>query len=135
MRFLIVFLLIICIPTVPPVQNQETYTPVFDGENAFTYLTAQCDFGYRPPGSDNLSLCRQYITETLETMGWILEIQNFTYRDTECANIIATSNGVNNASIILGAHYDTRPLADNDPNPANRNTPVMGANDGASGVA
>ncbi|MGY5854417.1 MAG: M28 family peptidase [Candidatus Thorarchaeota archaeon] len=135
MRALILLLLIICVPVGQPVQNQVTHTLNFDGNNAFTYLTAQCDFGYRPPGSDNLSLCRQYIAETLESMGWIVKIQNFTYRDTECANIIATINDYYNSSIILGAHYDTRPLADNDPNPANRNIPVLGANDGASGVA
>jgi Zn-dependent M28 family amino/carboxypeptidase len=36
---------------------------------------------------------------------------------------------------IIGAHYDTRLLADNDPNTNLRTRPVPGANDGASGVA
>lgn len=37
--------------------------------------------------------------------------------------------------IILGAHYDSRILADHDPNIQNQKLPVPGANDGASGVS
>ena len=55
--------------------------------------------------------------------------------DTECYNIIATWNETANSSIILGAHYDTRPEADADPDPLNRTKPILGANDGASGTA
>jgi Zn-dependent M28 family amino/carboxypeptidase len=36
--------------------------------------------------------------------------------------------------VILGAHYDTRPFADNDP-PETQAQHILGANDGASGVA
>jgi Zn-dependent M28 family amino/carboxypeptidase len=36
--------------------------------------------------------------------------------------------------IIIGAHYDTRIYADNDPDPAHRHDPVMGADDAGSGV-
>ncbi len=37
--------------------------------------------------------------------------------------------------VVLGAHYDTRPNPDEDPDPAKRKQPFIGANDGASGVA
>jgi hypothetical protein len=114
---------------------QTTHTPIFDGENAYTYLTGQCDFGPRPPGSDNLSLCRAYISSLLENFGWTVNLQNFTYRSTSCANIIATWPGAPNTTVLLGAHYDTRPEASADPDPINRTKPILGANDGASGVA
>lgn len=131
--FLITILLVGQIVTYVPLQNN--HTPLFDGENAYTYLSDQCDFGTRPPGSDNLSMCRNYIRDILETHGWTVTFQNFTYLAVECSNLIATWQSNDRSSIILGAHYDTRPLADQDPAPLNRTKPVMGANDAASGVA
>jgi glutaminyl-peptide cyclotransferase len=114
---------------------QITHTPLFDGDSAFDYLVGQCSFGPRPPGSENLTLCRLYISETLASFGWNITLQNFTYRETPCTNIIATWALSTNASIIIGAHYDTRPQATSDPSPQNRTKPILGANDGASGAA
>jgi Zn-dependent M28 family amino/carboxypeptidase len=37
--------------------------------------------------------------------------------------------------VILGAHYDTRKIAEKDPDPEKRDQPIPGANDGASGCA
>ncbi len=50
-------------------------------------------------------------------------------------NIIGNFNVGASKRILLAAHYDTRPVADMDPDPVNRLTPIIGANDGASGVA
>ncbi len=111
------------------------HTPLFDGDSAFVHLEAQCAFGPRPPGSDNLTQCRRYIADMLVSFGWEVRFQNFTYLGTNCSNIIAYIENPNTAPLVLGAHYDTRPLADNDPSPSNRTYPVLGANDGASGVA
>ncbi|MBN2229335.1 MAG: M28 family peptidase [Candidatus Thorarchaeota archaeon] len=117
------------------VTGQITHVPLFDGENAYTYLVDQCDFGPRPPGSENLSLCAGYIAVTLESFGWNITYQNFTYQETACSNLIATWNATENASLVFGAHYDTRPEATSDPDPLNRTKPILGANDGASGTA
>jgi glutaminyl-peptide cyclotransferase len=114
---------------------QITHTPLFDGDSAFEYLVGQCSFGPRPPGSENLTLCRLYIYETLTSFGWNITYQNFTYRETTCTNIIATWASSTNTSIIIGAHYDTRPQATSDPDPLNRTKPILGANDGGSGTA
>lgn len=114
---------------------QTTHIPTFDGDNAYDYLLEQCSFGPRPPGSENLTLCRLYISETIESFGWNVTLQNFTYRETICTNIIATWNSSINTSIILGAHYDTRPEASRDSDPLNRTRPILGANDGGSGTA
>ncbi len=118
-----------------PQTTQSSHILAFDGENAMDYLVQQCDFGSRPPGSDNLTQCKTYIAVTLESFGWDVTLQNFTYLEVECSNIIATWPDAEQPSYILGAHYDTRPRADRDPEPANWMTPIIGANDGASGVA
>jgi Zn-dependent M28 family amino/carboxypeptidase len=69
------------------------------------------------------------IAETFESFGWGVEFQNFTHNNTECVNIIMKWASENNAPLILGAHYDTRPPGPSDPGSG------VGANDGASGVA
>ena len=129
-----VVLLVILALSVIPINAQVVHTPIFDGESAYDFLTGQCDFGPRPPGSENLSQCRTYIVETLESFNWTVSIQNFTYMETACANIIATWSGTTDSPIVLGAHYDTRPNATSD-SLSNRSLPIMGANDGASGTA
>jgi glutaminyl-peptide cyclotransferase len=131
-----IFLLIILIsPFIQLTYLREEYDPLFDGESAYAFLTDQCNFGPRPPGSENLSLCRQYIVRELESQGWATNLQNFTYFDVHCSNILSTFSSNTSEKIILGAHYDTRPHADRDPDSANRTKPILGANDGASGVA
>jgi Zn-dependent M28 family amino/carboxypeptidase len=67
--------------------------------------------------------------------GWVVEFQYFTYHEVNCSNIIAIWPGQNSSITILGAHYDTRPHADQESDPDDRTRPVLGANDGASGVA
>ncbi len=114
---------------------QITHIPSFNGTNAYQYLINQCDFGPRPPGSENLSLCRSMISEIFESAGWTVSFQNFTYREVECVNIIVTWESSQNSPLIIGAHYDTRPQATSDPDPANWSKPIIGANDGASGVS
>ena len=66
-------------------------------------------------------------------MGWTVEEQPFVYQGVAARNIIAKAGQGQVA--ILGAHYDTRLQADKDPDPARQTEPVIGANDGASGVA
>jgi glutaminyl-peptide cyclotransferase len=127
--------LLLLLPSTLFTAAQSTYSPAFSGTSAFGYLEAQCDFGPRPPGSENLSLCRDYIVTVMESFGWVVRLQNFTYRDTECVNIIASWPSETNSTLLLGAHYDTRPRATEDPIEENRLKPILGANDGASGVA
>ncbi len=134
-RVILVLLLLVASTIATPPMTQSNYMLAFDGENAMDYLIQQCDFGPRPPGSDNLTQCKTYIASTLESFGWNVTFQEFTYLEVECSNIIATWPDAEQPSYILGAHYDTRPIADRDPEPANQMTPIIGANDGASGVA
>ena len=117
--------------------------PSFDGEHAFTYLTAQTGLGPRNPGSEGHEKCLAYLAAELSKTADLLNMQRFEFTDElidstyELTNIIASFNvsPPNNRRILLTAHWDTRPFADKDPEPANRLTPIPGANDGASGVA
>ncbi len=114
-------------------------TPVFDGEQAFTHLIKQCEIGPRYPGSDEIIICREYIKANLEksnakiiTQKFSAEINDSKY---ESENIIARFFPRQSRRIMLAAHYDTRPWADKDSNIDNHNTPIIGTNDAASGVA
>ena len=113
----------------------------FKGEKAFIYLTEQCEIGYRYPGSNGHDQALQYyrqffatITDTLilQTFEQFIPLDNVTFTLT---NVIAGFNPAADHSLLIGAHWDTHPRAEQDPIPANREKPILGANDGASGVA
>ena len=109
-------------------------TGEFDGQRAFENVVVQVDFGPRINGSVAHENTIKWISTTLSRLEWEVEIQETITSGYKIQNIIAKrGNGV--PWIIIGSHYDSRPFADNDPNPENRNQPVLGANDGASSVA
>jgi glutaminyl-peptide cyclotransferase len=109
----------------------------FDGSAAYAHVQVQCDLGPRPTGSAAARATGDYIISQLEGQGWLVETQDFTHRETPVRNIVGRSPaspdpGAEDAPIILvGAHYDTRRSADRE----DPTVPVLGANDGASGVA
>ncbi|MFZ0544328.1 MAG: M28 family peptidase [Candidatus Promineifilaceae bacterium] len=108
----------------------------FDGESAYDYLLAQMDFGARWPGSPGHAELGDYIAEQLSGLNWEVQEQLFPYQDITGRNIIGKANIGAGPVIILGAHYDTRKVADQTPgNDGPDPAPVPGANDGASGVA
>jgi glutaminyl-peptide cyclotransferase len=106
----------------------------FDKDRAFKDAVYQVSLGPRTPMSDAHKKSSDYITKELTASGWAVEKQVFSYMDKSITNIVAR-RGEGSASILIGAHYDSRLLADKDPDPVERSQPVPGANDGASGVA
>jgi len=116
--------------------------PVFDGNNAYNDLKAQCDFGPRVPGTEAHKKAREFFVNKLKNYTDLVSEQKFEYKDKhnpaktwEGYNIVASFNKEATNRILLCAHWDSRPWADNDPDSSKHNQPVMGANDGASGVA
>jgi Zn-dependent M28 family amino/carboxypeptidase len=91
-------------------------------------------FGPRYPGSPGHEQVGDYIVATLAEYGWQVEEQTFDYRDIQGRNIIGRANQGKGDIIIIGAHYDTRRVADQSPGLLAQE-PVPGAVDGASGVA
>lgn len=114
--------------------NREPDPVSFDSTRAYADVQTQVDFGPRIPGTEGHAQIRAWIQTELESAGWIVEVQETERMGHPIFNIIAKRNDTA-PQIILGAHYDTRMIADHDPKPANLTKPVPGANDGASGVA
>ena len=124
---------------------QKTPLP-FDSNRAFEILKKQCEFGPRPPDSDAHRKTKDYLFTELKKYADTVTLQAYTFEvDTNSVppqrktlhmnNIIAEFGGNHSETLLLAAHWDTRPCADQDPNTDNQREPIIGANDGASGVA
>jgi Zn-dependent M28 family amino/carboxypeptidase len=124
------FVLVACTKLGPTVEPSPSPAPlVFDGQAAYAHVVAQCDLGFRPTGSEAGWATGDYIVSYLVEQGWAVRTQEFSYRDTPVRNVIGSVG--EGPVIVVGAHYDTRRSADEE----DPDVPVMGANDGASGVA
>lgn len=123
----------------PTLQATITSSPeplIFDGQKAYDLAKIQLDLGARIPGSEAHRQTVELIQTQLDSLNWETIIQSDQYNDYEIKNIIGKrESSQEDPWIILAAHYDSRFVADNDPNPDLRSTPVDGANDGASGVS
>lgn len=115
--------------------------PEFNGERAFGFLNAMCDFGPRPSNSEGMHQQQQMLSEHFSSLGARVTMQEFRERHPETgeavpmANMIIQWNPESTERILLCAHYDTRPYPDLDPDRSKRRGIFLGANDGASGVA
>lgn len=112
----------------------KTASASFDGQRAYADVQTQVAFGPRSPGTDGHAQIVAWMRAELESAGWQVEVQESEALGHPVQNIVA-KRGDASPQIILGAHYDSRMFADNDPDPANHTQPVPAANDGASGVA
>ena len=111
----------------------------FDGNGAYEFTRQQCEFGPRVPGTPAHAKCAEWLTSVLKASCDTVILQTGTVQTATSGklgikNIIGVINPDASERLLLLAHWDTRPWADNDPDPANHDKPVMGANDGASGV-
>jgi glutaminyl-peptide cyclotransferase len=113
----------------------------FPAERAMEHLRAQCAFGPRNPGSAGHAACCAYIVRVLRDSGGRVHEQVFEHTTpalpapVRLTNIIARFGPSRSGGLLLGAHWDTRPWADLDPDSTRRDEPILGANDGASGTA
>lgn len=132
-----------CNQTRTPPQQQGQYTPAQapqpDAERLYRSVALQLQWGSRVPGTAAHDSCRHWIIEQLKFHADTVFEQPFTAsvygKQYPCTNIIARLFPQQRDRILLCAHWDSRPWADEDPIPENRTYPVPGANDGASGVA
>lgn len=123
------------------VEVTDPVGPAFDADSAYAFCQQQCDFGARAMNTPAHEQCKEWIAEKFRAYGCLVEEQQADLKGYDgtmlkATNIIARTSADNSKPhILLCAHYDTRPWADNDPDESNRRKPVVGANDGASGVA
>jgi len=113
--------------------------PLFNADSAYLYVKTQVAFGPRVPNTKAHDECAAYLVAQMERFGAVvtqqkadLKMYNGTLLHSD--NIICSFNPTVKKRILLCAHWDSRPYCDHDPNPANYHRPVLGANDGASGV-
>jgi glutaminyl-peptide cyclotransferase len=106
----------------------------FDALKAMDYLQYQLELGPRIMGSAAHAAEAKWIQQQLSASDWDVSFQQGSIENHSIENIIAKRDEGSHW-VILGAHYDSRIWADNDPDLSFRLTPVPGANDGASGVA
>jgi Zn-dependent M28 family amino/carboxypeptidase len=115
-------------------QETKIIPKEFNGEKAFADVQYQVNLGPRKPGSPSHDQEVGWIQSQLTQSGWLVEQQNTQRMNHPIQNVIGKW-GQGSPWIIVGAHYDSRLVADQDPSLTNRTLPVPGANDGASGVA
>ncbi len=123
------------------VAQGEDAVPEFSGAKAMSYLQDQCAMGPRTPGSKGNQQLRKNIVDFAEENGLSVALQCLDMADPqgsgkfEICNIIVSAGPEGGDRLWIGAHYDTRPVCDRDPDAAKRSQPLTGANDGASGTA
>ena len=120
-------------------ENEKTIDIEFSADSAFLFCEQQCQFGPRIMNSEAHDRCGQWIADKFRQYGMEVTEQKATLKGYDgtalrSTNIIASYRPELSDRILICAHWDSRPWADNDPNPDNWKTPVMAANDGASGV-
>lgn len=114
---------------------------LFSGDSAMALVRGQVAMGPRVPGSAAHAECTRWIASRLEESGAEVSVQrgavtqSVTGKRFEIANVFGRIRPEAPVRVLLVAHYDTRPTADEEEDAAKRDTPIDGANDGASGVA
>ena len=123
------------------VANNElaVQAPTFNADSAYSFVKAQCDFGPRVPGTQAHQDCGNMLEKKLNQLCDTVitqhaQVTTFDNTRLNISNYIGIFNPDASKRILLLAHWDSRPWADNDPDPDKQTQPVIGANDGASGV-
>jgi hypothetical protein len=114
---------------------------VFDGARVMGYLKEICKIGPRMSGTEGMKKQQELLKKHFEALGGKVEMQAFTARQrsqprpVDMANMIVSWHPDRQRRVILCSHYDTRPIADQEPDRRKWHEPFLSANDGGSGVA
>jgi len=127
--------------------SRQSVAQRFDAAQTMRWVQYQVAAGPRVPGMPGHAAIQAWLERELRARADTVEVQAFTWvtqpgdsihraGDTlHLANILARFRPADPSRILYVTHWDTRPVAENDSNPANRSKPIPGANDGASGTA
>lgn len=122
------------VPAAVPTLAVDEGVLTFSGQTALNYVAELQALGPRPTGSAAVLDAATLIEQELRRQGWELEVQDFERDGVALRNVIAKA-GPDGDPLLVGTHYDTRALADRDPDETRRAEPAPGANGSASGVA
>jgi len=120
-------------------RGKEPKAGKFDGESALRYAKTQVDFGPRIPGTPSAQRAGDWIVSEMKKRADTVMVQTWTHvtqdgKELPMRNILARFNPAATDRILYVTHWDTRPISDGAENLGERQLPVPGANDGASGV-
>jgi len=141
--FIVLCLLLVGCASAPKKAAEAAPAVAFDADSAYRFVAGQVAFGPRVPGTEAHQQCLLYIGQTLERFGAQVQIQTgemirydgqMQHVANICAHLPADSAYADRPAILLAAHYDSRPWADQEEDYTHRTIPIPGANDGASGV-
>ena len=118
---------------------QPVAVPKFDRDSAFAFVGKQVTFGPRVPNSDAHRQCKEWLVQKFQSLGMQVTEQPFqakayTGKSLNGVNIIAQYNPSAPKRILLAAHWDSRHVADSPLNIDRSDEPILGADDGGSGV-
>lgn len=122
---------------VPPPTKAYVKPPQFNKDSAYAFVAKQVSFGPRVPNTPAQKKCADWLEAKLRSYTKDVIVQSgkvtaYTGEELQMYNIIARFNPENTNRIMLCAHWDTRPFADQDK--SNKKAPLDGADDGGSGV-
>nr|MBI1232559.1 M28 family peptidase [Cytophagales bacterium] len=123
--------------TAVPEEVSYNAFPAFSADSAYSYIQKQVSFGPRVPNTAGHAAALAWFIEKFASYGLDVQTQEFTAKTHDgltwkLTNVIASHNPSASKRILLGAHWDTRRVADKDTERINE--PIQGANDGGSGV-
>lgn len=124
------------------IKKADTYekvSPDFNSDSAYVYVDQQVAFGPRVPNTKEHAACGDYLASELKRFGADVTEQKADLKAYDgtvlhARNIIGSFDKENPNRVLLFAHWDTRPFSDQDPDASKHRTPLLGANDGASGI-
>ncbi len=121
-------------------EAERPAVPEFNADSAYSYTQKQLEFGYRIPNTPAHRATAEYLQKELARHGaevtpQTAKVTAYDGTELDITNIIGSFSPEKQKRILLMAHWDSRPYADNDPEPANHRKPIPGADDGAASVA
>ena len=126
------------IESTPVVTTPTIKVPEFNADSAYAFVKAQCDFGPRVPNTKAHIACGDYLIAKMKQWADTVIVQKgivMAYDGTKLnfRNVISSFNPQSKNRVLLFAHWDTRPWADKDV--VDKDKPILGADDGGSGIA
>ncbi|MFA7582252.1 MAG: M28 family peptidase [Proteiniphilum sp.] len=114
-------------------------SPDFSADSAYSFIQAQVDFGARVPGTEAHEACGDYLSSKLKRYGATVveqhaEITHYNGQNLPIRNIVGSWHPEREKRILLFAHWDSRPFADEETDDLRQQQPIAGADDGGSGV-
>ncbi len=114
-------------------------SPDFNADSAYNFVEKQVSFGPRVPGTAAHKACGDYLSAKLAGFGADVfeqkaNVTHYNGQNLEIRNIIGSYQPEKEKRVLLFAHWDSRPFADEETDAEKQNKPILGADDGASGV-